>query len=156
MAEITAENTADSKARGRPFAPGQSGNPAGRPKGSRNRATVLLQSLLDGDGEEVVQRAIRDAKRGKGMALRLVMERLIPPARSSVAAVDLPRIQRAEDVAQAASEVIAAASRGELTLAEAQEWLKLLDAQRKAIETEDLAVRLEVLEKAERQRRQKR
>ncbi|MGB6419402.1 MAG: DUF5681 domain-containing protein, partial [Pseudolabrys sp.] len=35
-----AENTAQ-KQRGRPFEPGKSGNPKGRPKGSRNQATLL-------------------------------------------------------------------------------------------------------------------
>jgi hypothetical protein len=36
---------------GRPFKKGQSGNPVGRPEGSRNKATVALQSLLDEEGE---------------------------------------------------------------------------------------------------------
>ena len=141
MAEETVK-----KQRGRPFAPGQSGNPRGRPPGARNRATLLLRNLLDGDGEAVVKRAIADAKRGKPIALRLCIERLIPPARSSVATIELPAVAKAADVAEAAREVIAAAARGELTLAEAREWMALLERQRVAIETQDLAVRLELLE----------
>jgi len=32
-----------------PFQPGQSGNPAGKPKGSRNKTTLAMEALLDGD-----------------------------------------------------------------------------------------------------------
>jgi hypothetical protein len=35
---------------GRRFEKGQSGNPAGRAKGSRNKATIALQALLDEQG----------------------------------------------------------------------------------------------------------
>ena len=76
------------------------------------------------------------------MALRLCIERLVPARRSGSAALELPEIAKAEDVAEAARAVIAAAARGELTLAEAREWMALLDNQRAAIETENLAVRL--------------
>lgn len=150
--ENTGKQQEGDPANGR-FQPGQSGNPSGRPKGSKNRATLLLRDLLEADGEAVIQRAIRDAKKGKPIALRLVLERLIPPARSSVATIELPRVAKAADVAEAAREVIAAAARGELSLAEAREWMALIERQRAAIETQDLAVRLEVLEEAERGRK---
>ncbi|HET7447926.1 MAG TPA: DUF5681 domain-containing protein [Methyloceanibacter sp.] len=37
-----AEKTEEKQQIGRPFEPGQSGNPAGRPKGSRNKATLAV------------------------------------------------------------------------------------------------------------------
>ncbi len=43
-----AENTAK-KQRGRPFKAGRSGNPEGRPRGSRNNATMAVEALLDGE-----------------------------------------------------------------------------------------------------------
>ena len=39
---------------------------------------------------------------------------------------------------------------GQLTLQEAREFMELLDAQRKAIETQDLVVRIELLEQRQR------
>ena len=47
---MTAAKTAG-KQRGRPFKKGKSGNPKGRPEGSRNNATILAQNLLDGQAE---------------------------------------------------------------------------------------------------------
>jgi Family of unknown function (DUF5681) len=146
---VAPENTGDQQADGRVngrFHAGQSGNPRGRPKGSLNRSTLLLRDLLADDGEEVVRRAIADAKKGKPIALRLVLERLVPPATSNAAVIELPAVAKAADVAEAAREIIAAAARGELTLAEAREWMALLERQRLAIETQDLTVRLEILE----------
>jgi hypothetical protein len=43
-----ADNTAQKQQVGRPFEPGQSGNPAGRPKGSRNKVSEkLLETLAE-------------------------------------------------------------------------------------------------------------
>ncbi len=40
------ENTAGKK-RGKLFQPGKSGNPAGKPKGAKNKATLLAQTLFE-------------------------------------------------------------------------------------------------------------
>ena len=53
-----AENTA-AKQRGRPFEPGKSGNPKGKPKGSRNQATLLAEALLDGEAEAITRKVIK-------------------------------------------------------------------------------------------------
>ena len=129
------------------FAPGQSGNPAGRPRGSANRATVLAQSLLDGDAEAIISKCVALAKAGEPVALRLCIERIIPRRERSLS-IDMPRIERAADLIHAVGDVIVAAAAGQLTLPEAREFLALLESQRKALETADLAVRIEALEVA--------
>jgi hypothetical protein len=44
----TADSTAQKQQVGRPFEPGQSGNPAGRPKGARNKVSEkLLETLAE-------------------------------------------------------------------------------------------------------------
>ena len=40
------------------FQKGESGNTAGRPRGARNRTTILLQNLLEDDGEARARKAI--------------------------------------------------------------------------------------------------
>ncbi|HYZ43542.1 MAG TPA: DUF5681 domain-containing protein, partial [Xanthobacteraceae bacterium] len=47
-----------------PFEKGESGNPAGRPRGARNRATLLMQNLLADDAETIGRKAIEMAIAG--------------------------------------------------------------------------------------------
>jgi Family of unknown function (DUF5681) len=46
------------KPRGRPFQPGQSGNPSGRPKGARNKATLAVEALLENEAEALTRKVI--------------------------------------------------------------------------------------------------
>src|SRR5712691_6144293 len=46
------------KVRGRPFEPGQSGNPSGRPKGARNKATLVVEALLENEAEALTRKVI--------------------------------------------------------------------------------------------------
>lgn len=89
MADI--EKTAQ-KQRGRPFQKGQSGNPKGRPQGSRHKATIIAQALLDGQTESLVQKAVELALAGDVTALRLCIERLVPPRKDSPVVVTLPEM----------------------------------------------------------------
>jgi hypothetical protein len=63
--------------RGR-FQPGQSGNPKGRPVGSRHKATLAALALLEGDLEVITTKLIEKAKAGEQWAITLVMNKLIP------------------------------------------------------------------------------
>ena len=49
---------------------GQSGNPAGKPKGARHRATLAAETLLDGEAEALTRKAIALALAGDPIALR--------------------------------------------------------------------------------------
>lgn len=131
------------------FAPGSSGNPAGRPRGARSVTTRMLAELVDGEGELIVRKLIDLAKEGDPVALRLAVERLLPRVTDRRVEIDLARVEGAKGVAGAIASVIEFAASGELSLEEARAFLALLEGQRKAIETVELADRVGELEDAQ-------
>jgi hypothetical protein len=131
---------------GRRFQPGRSGNPAGKPKGTRNRATMLAEQLLDGEAETMVRTAIDWAKNGNMSALRLCLDRILPPRHDRPVRFAMPALNSAEDAAKAVSAITTAVARGELTPNEASELSRLIDAYVKAIETSEIERRLKILE----------
>ena len=145
-----AENTAG-KQRGRPFGTGTSGNPAGRPKGARNRTTIAVEEILDGEAEAITRKAIEMAKAGDTVALRLCLERIAPPRKERAVRFDLPPIETAADAVKASAALVAAVAAGELTSSQAAELGKLVEAVVKAIEATDIVERLERLETRTRQ-----
>jgi hypothetical protein len=140
------ENTAGQQ-RGRPFEKGKSGNPSGRPKGSRNATTVALEALLDGQAQALTQKAIDLALTGDMAALRLCLDRILPPRKDRPVSFALPTINSAQDAAAIVSSVLAAVATGEITPTDAAEVGKLIDSYVKAYETAELAERLERLER---------
>jgi hypothetical protein len=71
------------------FAKGSSGNPAGRPKGARNRATLMAEALETGDAKICVRKLAKLALAGDSVALRFLIGRYAPKPRDLVA-LDLP------------------------------------------------------------------
>ena len=67
--------------RGRPWQKGQSGNPAGRRRGSRNKATLMAALYLDGEAVGLARKAVEMAYAGDTLAMRLCLERTIAPRR---------------------------------------------------------------------------
>src|SRR6516225_7230100 len=80
---------------GRPFARGRSGNPSGRRPGSRNKATLAAAALLDGEFEALTRKAVELALAGDPTALRLCLERLLPPRRERAVTFRLPGLATA-------------------------------------------------------------
>src|SRR5262249_30249825 len=119
--------------RGRPFRPGQSGNPAGRPKGARNRASLLLQALLEGEAEAVGRKLIELAKQGEGRALKACLDRLLPAQRDRPVCFDLPPIETVADLPKASAAILAAVADGEITPSEALKLAKLVDTHGRAL-----------------------
>ena len=130
------------------FQKGQSGNPAGRPRGSRNKATMRLRDLLDGDGEAVARKAIELAKHGDIAAIRICLERLVPPRRSEPIVFELPPLETAADTVKALAATVAAVAAGELTPAEAADLTKVVDSYVRTLATAAFEERLAKLEVA--------
>ena len=108
------------RVRGQPFEKGRSGNPAGRRRGSRNRATLAAAVLLEGESEALTRKAVELALAGDPVALRLCIERILPVCRERAVRLALPPIKGASDVSAAANAVTSALARGALTPGEAE------------------------------------
>lgn len=128
--------------RGRPFGPG---NP-GKPKGARSRATMAAEALLDGEAEKLTRTAIDKALEGDSVALRLCLERLVPPRKDSPITLELPPIATAGDVVAASAAVLSAVGAGEISPDEAGRVMALLTAHKNIVETGDLERRIAALE----------
>ena len=133
--------------RGKPFKPGQSGNPAGRKAGSRNKATLLLQAMIVGQGEQIVQECIERAMAGDNALLKALLERLVPARKDAPVELKLPPL-RPENLTKASATVVAAVAGGKLTPSEGEALARVLEGHRKAVETLELETRLAKLEAA--------
>src|SRR4029453_18800390 len=128
------------------WAPGQSGNPKGRPKGSRNRASLLLQHLIEGEGEAVVRALIAAAKGGDVSAARALLDRLVPPRKERPVKVTLPALRTAKDARDALAAVAAAVADGDMLPGEGEAVVKLLEAYARTAATAELEERVAALE----------
>ncbi|WP_425909840.1 DUF5681 domain-containing protein [Nitrobacter sp. TKz-YC02] len=125
---------------------GTSGNPSGRKPGTRNRATILIESMSEDDRAAIVDKIIRQAKRGDRASQKLIVDRIEPPRKGRAAPVALPTIKTAGDVVTAMEAVTAAMVAGLLSPVEAVEIAGVVELQRRAIETTQMEIRLHAIE----------
>jgi hypothetical protein len=128
------------------FKNGQSGNPAGRPRGSRNKATILLQNLLEGDAGAIARKAIEMAKDGHIAAIRICMDRLAPARKNEPVACELPPLDKAADTVAAMAAITAAVAAGDLAPSEAGALSKVVDVYVRALAANSFEERLAKLE----------
>jgi uncharacterized protein DUF5681 len=98
---------------------GQSGNPAGRPPGSKNAQTEL-RAELQAHGKEILGQLVEKAKTGELVTARFLLRHILPAARSAPIQVPMQLegspVQQAEQVKQRLVD-------GLITLEEAQALL---------------------------------
>jgi hypothetical protein len=150
-AEMTTEKTVPKQAR--PFQKGQSGNPSGRPKGARNKATLAMEALLDGEADRLTRKVVEMALAGDTTALRLCLERIMPARKDRPVTFTLPKLETPADAVKATAALVEAVARGDITPAEAAELSKLVEGFIRAVEVHDFQVRLERLEAHQESRR---
>jgi hypothetical protein len=129
------------KPRGRPFRKGQSGNPAGRIRGSRNKKTLAAELLLEGEAEALTRKAIEMALEGDPTALKLCFESLHSRRRHRSLRLDLPPLKGPADPGPFMAAIAAAIGEGEITSGEASELAQVVETAIRAIASSDLAVR---------------
>ena len=133
-----------SKTRGRPF---ERGN-AGRPQGSRNRVTIVVEKLLEAEAENIARAAVEFAKAGDTTLIKAVLDRVAPARREATINIDLPAIKSPADAPVVIANLLAKVAAGELAPSEATAVAGLLEQYRRQSELADLEARLTALEAA--------
>ena len=107
------------------FQKGQSGNPAGKPKGARHKTTLLAERLMQDDAENIVNAVLTAARNGDMTAAKIVLDRIAPVRRSNP--FDLPKIEGWADRLPARAAILNAVANGDLTPGEAADIFNLVD-----------------------------
>ena len=127
------------------FKSGQSGNPSGKPKGTRHQSTKLRDAIAS-DLQAIVAALVEKAKEGDTAAAALLFSRTLPPLRPQseppeIALAGVTLDERAEAITSAALS-------GDLSPTGATELMGVLAQQARINEVSELSSRLERLETA--------
>jgi hypothetical protein len=130
------------KARGRPF---KAGNP-GRPPGSKNKTTQIVEQLIEGQAEQLVQKVLELGHAGDVACLKMLFDRLSPPRKGQPVNIDFPPIKTPHDVLEAIASVLTAIGDGRLTPDEASAISLVIERSRQVIQLQEVLKRIDALE----------
>ena len=126
------------------FAPGNAFG--GKTKGARHKATMAVEELLDGQVEQLTQKAVEAALGGDMTAMRLCLERICPPRKDQPVLIDLPEMTTSKGASRVMAGILEAVADGDITPDEASRVASIVEVYRKTLETSELEARLSVLE----------
>jgi hypothetical protein len=139
------------KVRGRPF---KRGNP-GRPPGSKNKTTQIVEQLAEGQAEQLVQKVLELAQAGDVSCLRMMLDRLWPPRKGRPVHAGIPPINTPEDLFPAIASIWTAIREGRLTPDEASALSIVIERSIQAIQLHGITNRIAALEEARDKRDEK-
>jgi hypothetical protein len=128
------------------FKNGTSGNPSGRPAGSRNKTTLACELLLEGEAEELITTLVAKAKSGNIQALGMCLDRLLPARKDrsiNLAARDISNLQ---DLPLQFQDITTAIVEGNITPSEGESLSNILTSHSKIMERVNLDKRIASLE----------
>ena len=105
----------------------------GRPKGSRNKVSIQVDGLLDGEAEKLTRKCIELAMSGDPTALRLCMDRIAPVRKGRA----IPKLER-KDGEGSVEALLRAVLDGEITPDEGQSVVDLIESAARAAATQAL------------------
>ena len=126
------------------FQKGQSGNPQGKPKGAKDKRTEL-RALLQPHAAELIQKAVTMALDGDPTALRMCLDRLVPPIKATAEPVTV-NLPTAGTLAEQGAAIYQALAQGAIGTGEATAMMQVLQGQARIVEVSDLEDRIRVLE----------
>jgi hypothetical protein len=141
------ENTGEIQENGR-FKKGKSGNPHGKPKGSRHKASLLAEKLFETDLEIVCSQVVQQAKEGNLMAAKIILDRILPARKDRLININLPLVKNPDDAIEALRLICHAVGNGEITPVEGESLSKMIEIQTKGLELYDFEKRLQKINEA--------
>ena len=124
------------------FKPGQSGNPKGRPPNTGKLAK--LRSLLEPHASDLVDKAKDMALNGDTTALRLCLERLVPPIKED--SVHIEGLTKDLNLVEQGGLVLEAIASGEITPGQGAKIMHAIASQARILEVNELEERIAALE----------
>ena len=125
------------------FKTGNSGNPNGRPRGSKDKRTAYRE-LLQPHAEDLITKAVELAQAGDTIALRMCLDRLIAPIKAKDSTIMIEDLKGS--LAEQGQKVISAMCNSEVTPDDAGKVLQALAAQSRILEIDNLDKRVAKLE----------
>ena len=130
------KKSADRDEKGR-FIKGNKGG--GKHPGSRHKTTVLLQGMLDGKAEQILEKAVAAALEGDSDMQKFLLGRAMPPRKDSPVKLTMGD--------RPAADILKAVGAGELTPGEAKLLADVVKATDMEAKIDQIIQRLESLEK---------
>jgi len=128
---------------GNKFKPGESGNPDGRPIGSKDKRTQYRE-LFEPHADALIQKVINLALDGDTTCLKMCIDRLVSPFRAKNATITLDDIEGT--LTEKGEKIINAMGKGKISPSDTSSMLSALAAQARIIEIEELEKRISDLE----------
>jgi hypothetical protein len=125
------------------FIKGQSGNVKGRPRGVVDKR-LQYQELFQANAPDLVQKVTDLALEGDTTALRICIDRIVPPLRAMEQPVNLDGLSGS--LSEQSNQILLAIADGKLSPGEGASLLGALTSHSKIIETTELIERIDKLE----------
>ena len=122
---------------------GHSGNPAGKPRGAKDKRTALRE-LLQPHSEKLIGKVVELALIGDTTALRICIDRLIAPIRSKDTPVSIGKLDGSSS--EKGLTVINALADGCITPDEAATIMQVISAQTRIVQIDEFEKRIAALE----------
>jgi len=112
------------------FQPGQSGNPKGKPKGTKNRIRIDAKSLIELHIPRLIEILKKAAEDGDVQAARILIDRVIPVVKSENKPINLPELADPTlSTEERLDAVNIAIVKGRLSLDQGQTLSRMLESQ---------------------------